>query len=113
MIGNAAAGVNQSNFCKIVAPVIQYVSYDKWVDIFSLLWNKNKELSHLFSVLINEYKKLNFQTDIYVPFAAVLRDKGTLLKIEWLDTVCGVEIDTGRDEIYTDVPVGGIKSTHA
>ena len=103
VIGNAAAGVNQSNFTKIVAPVIQYVSYDKWVDIFSLLWNKNTELSHLFSVLINEYKKLNFQTDIYVPFTAVLRDKGTLLKIEWLDTVCGVQIDTGRDEIYTDV----------
>ena len=103
VIGNAAAGVNQSNFAKIVAPVIQYVSYDKWVDIFSLLWNKNAELSHLFSVLINEYKKLNFQTDIYVPFTAVLRDKGTLLKIEWLDTVCGIQIDTGRDEIYTDV----------
>jgi hypothetical protein len=103
VIGNAAAGINQSNFTKIVAPVIQYVSYDKWVDIFSLLWNKNAELSHLFSVLINEYKKLNFQTDIYVPFAAVLRDKGTLLKIEWLDTICGVQIDTGRDEIYTDV----------
>lgn len=103
VIGNAAAGVNQSNFAKIVAPVIQYVSYDKWVDIFSLLWNKNTELSHLFSILINEYKKLNFKTDIYVPFTAVLRDKGTLLKIEWLDTVCGVQIDTGRDEIYTDV----------
>ena len=29
VIGNAAAGVNQSNFCKIVAPVIQYVSYDE------------------------------------------------------------------------------------
>ena len=60
-------------------------------------------MSHLFSVLINEYKKLNFQTDIYIPFAAVLREKGTLLKIEWLDTVCGVQIDTGYDEIYTDV----------
>lgn len=67
VIGNAAAGVNQSNFCKIIAPVIQYVSYDKWVNIFSLLWNRNSELSHLFSVLINEYKKLNFQTDIYIP----------------------------------------------
>ena len=57
----------------------------------------------MFGVVINEDKKLNFQTDIYVPFTAVLRDKGTLLKIEWLDTVCGVQIDTGRDEIYTDV----------
>lgn len=103
VIGNAAAAINLSNFCRIVAPNIQYVAYDKWVDIFSLLWNKNAELSHLFSVLINEYKKLNFQTEVYVPFSAVLREKGTLLKIEWLDTVCGVNTDTSNDEIYTDV----------
>lgn len=103
VIGNAAAGISQSNFCKTVAPIIQYVAYDKWVDIFSLLWNKNVELSHLFSVLINEYKKLNFKTEVYVPFDAVLREKGTLLKIEWLDTVCGITNDTGKDEIYTDV----------
>ena len=103
IIGNAASSVNQSNFFKIVAPVIQYVSYDKWVDIFSLLWNNNAELSRLFSVLINEYKKIGFKSEIYVPFEAVLREKGTLLKIEWLDTVCGVQIDTGKDDIYTDV----------
>ncbi len=103
VIGNAASSVNQSNFCKIVAPVIKYVSYDKWVEIFSLLWNKNAELSRLFCVLINEYKKLDFQTDIYIPFDAVLREKGTLLKIDWLDTVCGVQIDTKDDVIYTDV----------
>lgn len=103
VIGNAASSINQSNFCKIIAPIIQFVSYDKWVDIFSLLWNKNAELSRLFCVLINEYKKINFQTEVYVPFDTVLRDKGTLLKIEWLDTVCGVQIDTGNDEIYTDI----------
>lgn len=103
VIGNNAASVCQSNFCKIIAPVIQYVSYDKWVDIFGLLWNKNAEMSHLFSVLINEYKKLDFNTDVYVPFDAVLREKGTILKIEWLDTVCGVNIDNGRDVIYTDI----------
>ena len=103
VIGNAASSINQSNFCKIVSPIIQFVSYDKWVDIFSLLWNKNAELSKLFCVLINEYKKINFQTEVYVPFDTVLRDKGTLLKIEWLDTVCGVQIETGNDEIYTDI----------
>ena len=103
IIGNAATGVIQSNFCKIVAPVIQYVAYDKWVDIFSLLWNNNTEISHLFSVLINEYKKLDFNIEVYVPFDAVLREKGTLLKIDWLDTVCGMKTDTGNDVINTDV----------
>lgn len=103
VIGNAAAAISQSNFCKVVAPKIQYVSYDKWVNIFSLLWNRNAEISRLFCVLINEYKKLNFQTEVYVPFRSVLERYGTLLKIEWLDTVCGANADTGKDEIYTDV----------
>lgn len=103
IIGNVASGVIQSNFFKIIASVIKYVAYDKWVDVFSLLWNRNAEISHLFTVLINEYKKLDFQTEVYVPFDAVLRENGTLLKIDWLDTVCGVNADTGKDVIYTDV----------
>jgi hypothetical protein len=103
VLGNNASSIYHSNFAKIIAPVIQFVSYDKWVEVFCLLWNKNTEMSHLFSVLINEYKKLGFNTDIYVQFDAVLREKGTILKIEWLDTVCGVNNDTGRDNIYTDI----------
>lgn len=103
IIGNSAQSVIDSKFCDVIAPAIHYVSYDKWGDVFSLLWNKNPEMSHLFNVLINEYKKLDFNTEVYVPFDAVLRDKGTLLKIDWLDTVCGVNIDTGKDIIYTDV----------
>ena len=103
VIGNNAVAIYQSNFCKIIAPVIQYVAYDKWIDIFSLLWNKNPEINRLFAILINAYKKLDFQQEIFVPFEAVLRTKGTLLKIEWLDTVCGVQSDTGTDDVYTDV----------
>lgn len=103
IIGNNAAAIYQSNFCKIIAPVIQFIPSDKWIEIFSLLWNKNPEIDRLFQTLINAYRKLNFQQEVYVPFDAVLRDKGTLLKIEWLDTVCGVKIDTGNDVISTDV----------
>lgn len=103
VIGNNAAAIYQSNFCKTIAPVIQYVQYDKWIEIFSLLWNKNPEINRLFATLINSYKKLDFQQEVYVPFDAVLRNKGTLLKIEWLDTVCGVQIETGTDDVYTDI----------
>lgn len=105
VIGSPAVNIwhKNCNFRKVVATNIQFVSYDRWVDIFGLLWNKNSELNRLFCTLINEYKKINFQTDIYLPFDAVLRDKGTLLKIDWLDTVCGVKIDTGNDLIYTDI----------
>ncbi len=103
VIGNNAAAVFQSNFCRVIAPVIQYIPYDKWVDVFSLLWNKNPELNRLFATLINAYKKLDFKQMVYVPYTAVLKDTGTLLKIQWLDTVCSPQTDTGNDIIYTDV----------
>jgi len=103
VIGNSAAAICQSNFCKTIAPVIQYIPYEKWVDVFSLLWNQNEEINRLFATLINAYKKLDFQQEVYVPFNAVLRSEGTLLKIEWLDTVCGIQIDTGSDNVYTHV----------
>lgn len=103
VIGNNAINVCQSNFCKVVSPVIEFIPEDRWVDIFGLLWNNNPEINHLFSLLINEYKKLRFQSDIYIPFDAVLREKGTLLKIEWLDTVCGIYKGDGKEDPYSDV----------
>lgn len=103
IIGNNAANICKSNFCKVVAPVITHVASENWVNIFGLIWNNNPELNRLFSTLINEYRKLNFATEVYVPFDAVLRDKGTLLKIDWLDSVCGIHKETNDDVLYTDV----------
>ena len=103
IIGNNAANICKSNFCKVVAPIISRVTCDNWVDIFGLIWNNNPELNRLFSTLINEYRKLNFSTEVYVPFDAVLRDKGTLLKIDWLDSVCGIYKESKDDVLYTDV----------
>lgn len=103
IIGNNAANICKSNFCKVVAPVISHVASENWVNIFGLIWNNNPELNRLFSTLINEYSKLNFMTEVYVPFDAVLRDKGTLLKIDWLDSVCGIHKETTDDVLYTDV----------
>lgn len=104
IIGSNAVNVSQSKFRKIVAPAIQYISHEHWVKVFGLLWNNNPDLNNLFNALINEYKKLNFQTDLYVPFAAVLRNNGTILKIDWLDSVCGIYKDTEKkDVLYTDV----------
>lgn len=103
IIGNNAVNICKSNFCKVIAPVINYVSYDDWVNVFGLIWNNNTEFNRLFCTLINEYKKLNFLTEVYVPFDAILRDKGTLLKIDWLDSVCGIHREYGDEELYINV----------
>lgn len=103
VLGSNAIGIKHSDFRKIVSSKIQYISSDHWDKVFCLLWNKNQELSRLFTLLINEFKKLQFKTEVYVPFDAVLREKGTLLKIEWLDSVCGIPTENSTDELYTDV----------
>ena len=100
IIGNNAASVYQSNFCKEIALSIEHIDSDKWVDVFGLLWNNNPEFNKLFSTLIYEYKKLDFKTEVYLPFDAVLRKKGTMLKIDWLNTVFGtaIELEDGEEK---------------
>jgi hypothetical protein len=92
-----------SKFFDKVAPVIQYVKPEKWGDVFALLWNNNPNLTRLFQHLVAEYQKIGFLEEVYVPFAAVLREKGTLLKIEWLNLACGMEENVGNDITTTDV----------
>ncbi len=104
-IGNGAISIIQSDFFKTTTEIIRNIPSDNWPKVFSLLWNRNENITRLFSELIKEYRKLNFKTEVYVPFSAVLRNKGTLLKIQWLDLVCGVhnqEISEG-EELTTDV----------
>ncbi len=91
VIGNNSSSVTQSDFFKRVGQKIQFIPSEKWGDVFSLLWNKNEGLTKLFCLLINEYKKFGFRTDIYVPFSAVLREKGSLLDVSWLNRTCGEE----------------------
>lgn len=106
VIGNNASSIHRSNFVSVIAPVIQFIPPERWKDIFSLLWNENPEFDNLFQTLINAYSHLNFQEVVYVPFDALLAKKGTLLKVQWLDKVCGVESEgeeENHDEPFTDV----------
>lgn len=103
VLGGNAVAIAHSEFEERISEKIQYVDSNDWIKIFCLLWNNNQELNGLFTLLINEYKKLDFKTDVYVPFDAVLRKNGTLLKIEWLDEVCGIQHDNANEERFTKV----------
>lgn len=92
-----------SNFFDKVAPVIKFIKPEKWCDVFGLLWNNNPNLKTLFQHLITEYQKIEFLEEVYVPFDAVLRENGTLLKVEWLNLACGLEENVGNDITTTDV----------
>ena len=103
ILGNSVASVLQSEFRSLITKNIQYIPSDKWVNVFSLLWNNNSEMNRLFSFLINEYSTINFQTEVYIPFDAVLREKGTLLKIEWLNALFCAQDGNDADVPYVDV----------
>lgn len=103
VVGKGTADIVRSNFFSAVAAVINRIPYTYWTRVFSVLWNNNPDIDRLFATLINAYKKLDFAREVYVPFDAVISKKGTLLKISWLDTVCGGNVDTGSDEVFTDV----------
>lgn len=99
VIGISASNVLQSDFFDIVSEAVKYIPVNKWVSVFGLLWNENDKINGLFSSMIGEMAKLSFNQEVLVPFSAVLRSEGTLLKIQWLDLVCGEE---GKPE---DFPV--------
>lgn len=82
-----SAVVKQSSFFKDVATNIEKIPESNWDEVFSLLWNENEQISKLFKFLIKEYSKIKFQSNIYIPFSAVLFSKGTILDIRWLDLV--------------------------
>lgn len=96
LVGGATT-LYKSNFCKIVGPAIAYVPSENWIAVFSIMWNHNEQLNKLFSTLIDAYRRLNFQRVVYVPFDALLRKNGTLLKIDWLDAVCGAPVAPGNE----------------
>lgn len=79
--------VLSSNFFSDVSLLISKAKPDEWKDIFSLLWNKNKKFTALFTKLISEYEKLNFANIIYLPIESVLYKHGTLLDVKRLKEI--------------------------
>lgn len=101
VLGSVAQSIIRSDFFTIIPQVIHQYLPEKWVDIFSILWNDNQSINNLFSLLISEYAKIDFVTSCCIPFEAVLRKNGTLLKIEWLDRFCGVTNETQENDVPT------------
>lgn len=90
VVGIKAQSVYNSRFEKVVAPMIGNIPREHWIDVFQLLWNCNPALTPLFNTLVDAYARIGFNRRVQIPFRAVRRDYGSLLRIAWLDEVCGV-----------------------
>ncbi len=76
--------VIDSIFFEEVSLLISKSKPDEWKDIFSLLWNKNDIFTTLLAKLIDEYQKLSFSNEVYLPIDSVLYANGTLLDVKRL-----------------------------
>lgn len=85
-----------SNFFEEVSELISKSSPNEWTEIFSLLWNRNEIYTQLMGKLIEEYQKLNFSNEVFLPIESVLYSYGTLLDVKRLR-----EIYTIPDKIET------------
>lgn len=103
IVGNSAINVIQSKLCTLLAPVISAIPVASWPSVFALLWNRNEVLTELFGRLLQHYEALSFSAEVYIPFDAVLRSKGTILKVNWLDLVVRPEDEYGSYERYCPV----------
>lgn len=77
----------RSSFFEELSLVVAKVKPAEWKDIFSILWNRNRKITDLFSALISEYEKLGFAGTVYLPMDSILRNYGTLLDVERLKEI--------------------------
>lgn len=76
--------ITKSHFWFEAGKLIAKIPVDSWVDVFSILWCKNQSYSELFSLLIQELRKINFVSEIYLEANTVLRGQGEILDVQRL-----------------------------
>lgn len=86
--------INQSQFWSVLGAIIQKVPASEIAEVFSLLWQKEENVSKLLNELIKTSESIDYRTKVYVPFDAVLRNKGEILDVQRLK-----EIFTNRETV--------------
>jgi len=76
--------LSEVNFFERIAQIINGYSSEKWVELFSVLWNKDAHLSQLLIDLFNNLKRFEFEDYVFVKFDEVLRENGEILDVKRL-----------------------------
>ncbi|MEZ5013567.1 MAG: virulence factor SrfC family protein [Chitinophagales bacterium] len=76
-----------SDFFEEVSLFISRVDPKDWPDIFGLLWNRNEVFQGLYTKLLEEYQRIDFSKEVYLPVNSVLYTNGTLLDVKRLNEI--------------------------
>lgn len=83
-----SAFCQSTDFFNKVALVIRKVPQNEWVDIFSVLWHDNRDLTELFVRLLRCLQRLNFARVVYLPVEALLHkgeNRQTIMSVQCLN----------------------------
>ena len=87
--------------------IISSIPVDDWVNVFGFFWGHHPVLSEIFVRLIKTAKKLNFSQKAYVSFDAINKEEGTILHVDRLYELVG--IDNLTEETISTLEVAKVK----
>lgn len=70
-----------ADYFRNVSEFIEQADINDWSDIFAILWNNNQQLTALFNSILQQYKQIQFATELFVTYDAILRDGGAILDV--------------------------------
>lgn len=76
--------INESAFWFKLGRIINRIPLFHWTNTFEILWNSNEEISKLFSKLVSELAKIDFESEVFASADAILRGKGEILDVQTL-----------------------------
>ena len=78
---------SETGFFRFLMVNVLRMSESQLISSIKMIWNDNANINRLFDKLLDAYRKLSFSDVVYVPFDALLKEKGTLLAVERLDEI--------------------------
>jgi hypothetical protein len=79
--------INQSSFWSALGSIVHKVPSNELANIFSILWQKEENISQILQELIKTSELLGYRSKVYAPFDAVLRGNGEILDVQRLKEV--------------------------
>ena len=99
-----------ADYFRSVSSFIEQATINDWSDIFSILWNNNQQLTALFNNILQQYKQIQFATELYVCYDAILRDGAAILDVKRLHEL----YDSASAKSVSAVSLtNGIQNRHA
>ena len=86
-------------FFENLAMIIQSVDVNEWINVFNYVWNDNKLYNNIFKLLIDAYRSLGFKSTVYIKMDAILREGGTILQVDRLYELFGIDKFANGDKI--------------